>query len=63
MNMTRITYAVYEMYEKVSMVFNRNYFPKMTLFEVRCSTGSHIHPKSGSIKEMARDRHIFTTHH
>ena len=26
------------------------------LFEVRRPTGSHVHPKSGSIKEMARDR-------
>ena len=40
--------------EKVSMVFNRKCFPKMTDFS---RLGSHIHPKSGSIKEMARDRH------
>ena len=61
MNMTRIDYAVDG---KVSMVFNRNCFPKNDrLFKVRRPTGSHIHPKSGSIKEMARDRHIVTTHH
>jgi len=26
-------------------------------------TGSHIHPKSGSIKEIARDRHIIRKFH
>ena len=30
-------------------------FQNDILFEVRRPTGSHIHPKSGSIKEMARD--------
>jgi len=41
---------------KVSMVFNRNCFDR--LFDVRHPTGSHIHPKSGSIKEMAWDRQL-----
>jgi len=41
--------------EKVSMGFNRNCFPKMTDFS---RLGSYIHPKSGSINKMARDRHI-----
>ena len=30
------------------------------LFKVRRPTGSHVHAKSGSIEEMARDRHIVT---
>ena len=38
-------------------------FQNDRLFEVSGPTGSHIHPKSGSIKEMARDRHIVTTHY
>jgi len=38
-------------------------FQNDRLFNVRRPAGSHIHPKSGSIKEMARDRHIVTTHH
>jgi len=47
---------------KLSIVFNCNCFPKNDrLFEVRCPTGSHIHPKSVSIIEMARDRHIVTS--
>jgi len=34
-------------------------FQKMTNFSrYRRPTGSHIHPKSGGIKEMARDRRI-----
>ena len=46
------------------MVFNRSCLSKnKRLFEVRRPTGSHIHRKSGSIKEMARDKHIVTTHH
>ena len=31
------------------------------LFEVRRPTDSHIHPKSGSIKEMARQTHYYYT--
>jgi len=30
-------------------------------FWVRRPAGSHIYPKNGSFKEMARDRHIVTT--
>ena len=44
------------------MVINRNCFPKMTdFFKVRRSTGSHIHRKSGSIKEMVKNRHVVTS--
>ena len=39
------------------------YMHSLILIKVRCPTGSHIHSKRGSIKEMARDRHIVTTHH
>jgi len=38
-------------------------FQNDRLFAVRRPTGSHIHPKSGSIKEMARDRHIVNIYH
>jgi len=40
---------------KASLAFIKN----ETLFKV---TGSHLHRKSGSIKEMAQDRHVVTTH-
>jgi len=44
---------------KVPMVFNRNCFSKKErLFKVRCIAGSHVHHKSGSVKEMARDTDI-----
>ena len=39
------------------------YRPLSEPFQVRHPTGSYIHPKSGSIKEMAQDRRIVTTHH
>jgi len=50
---------------KVSVVFNRNCFPKMKDFSklAPVRTGSHVHRKSGSIKEMVQDMHIVTTHH
>ena len=47
---------------KVSMVFNRNCFPKV-LFKVSRPTGSHVRRKSGSIKEIVQDRHVVTIHH
>jgi len=50
---------------KVSVVFNRNCFQKMKDFSRLAPppTGSHIHRKSGSIKEMVQDRHVVTEHH
>jgi len=71
MNMTRITYPVLCVYMdgKVSNTIYdlllQLFFKTDRLFEVTHPTGSHIHPKSGSIKEMARDRHTVrpTTHH
>jgi len=48
---------------KVSMVFNRICFLNERLFKGRRPTGSHVHRKSGRVKEMARDIHIVTTHH
>ena len=39
---------------KVSVVFNRNCVWKMRLFEVRSPTGSHVHRKSGSIKDIVQ---------
>jgi len=48
---------------KVTMVFNRNCFPKMKDFSrLGALGGSHIHRTSGIIEEMARDGHIVTTH-
>jgi len=60
MHMTRIKVSM-----KVSMVFNRNYFPKMKDFSRLgdLQACSHIHRKSGSIKELVQDRHVVTTHH
>ena len=64
MNMTRIDYTVCirgweSIYGLSSQLFSKN----DRLFKVRHHTGGHIHPKSGSVKEMAQDRHIVTTHH
>ena len=50
---------IYYMDGKVSMVFNRNCFPKI-LFKVRHPTGGHEHCKSGIIKETVQDRHAVT---
>jgi len=59
--MTRINYTLFihgweSIYGLYSQLFSKN----ERLFEV---TGSHVHRKSGRIKEMARNRHIVTTHH
>jgi len=49
---------------KVSAVFYRNCFPKIKDFSrLGPSTGSHVHRKSGSVKEMVQDKHVVTTHH
>ena len=61
--MTLLTTLCVYMNEKVSVVFNRNCFPKMTLFKVRPPTGSQVHRKSGSIKEMVQNRQVDTTDH
>ena len=38
--------------EKVSVIFNRNCFPKNErCFKVRPPTGSHVHPETGSMKK------------
>jgi len=56
MNMTRINYAVCTtwvgkyLWSLIATVFQND-----RLFKVRRPTGSHVHRKSGSIKEMARD--------
>jgi len=61
--MTRINYAGCIRGWK-SMVFNRDcFFKTERLFNVGRPTDSHIHHKSGSIKEMVRDRHIVTIQH
>jgi len=62
MNMTLTTLYAY-MNGNIYMVFNRNCFPKMTLFKVRPPTGSQVHRKSGSIKEMVQNRQVDTTDH
>jgi len=44
---------------KVSVVFNRNRFPKMKyFFKVRPLSGSQIHRKCGSMKEIVQDTYI-----
>ena len=64
MNMTRINYVVCNcvyMNVKVSVVFNRNCLLKMEDFSrLGPPTGSHLHRKSGSIKEMMQDRRVVT---
>jgi len=50
---------------KVSSVFNQSCFPKMKDFSRLgdLQACSHVHRKSGSIKEMVQDRHIVFTYH
>jgi len=51
---------------KISVVFNRNCFPKMKDFSRLAPplAGSHVHRKSGRpiIKEMVQERHVVTIH-
>ena len=68
MNMTRIKYVVCIHSGNLVMAFTRNCVPKNErLFKVGRLTGSHVHRKSGSIKEvvheMVQDRHVVITHH
>ena len=49
---------------KVSVVSNRNYFPKMKDFsKLGPPRGNHVHHKSGIIKQMVQDKHVVATHH
>jgi len=49
---------------KVFVIFNPNCFPKTADFSrLGPSTGSHVHHKSGSVKEVVHDRHVVTTYH
>ena len=52
------------MNEKVFMVFNRNCLPKMTDFSSLAPPPQVVTytVKSGSIKQMVRDRRVVTTH-
>ena len=64
--MTSINYVLYACMDgKVSMIFNRNCFPKLKDFARLgdLQACSHVHRKSGSMKEMVQDRHVVTTHH
>ena len=48
---------------KLSVVVNRNCFPKMKDLKVMPPSGSHVQRISGRIEEMVQDRHTVTTHH
>ena len=61
--MTRDNYAVCtdgweSIYGLLSQLFSKN----ERLFKVRPPTGSHVHRKSGSIKEMAQGRQTLLLH-
>ena len=58
-----ITLCVY-MNGKLSVVCNRNCFPKLKDFSrLGPPRGSRVHRKSGGVKEMVQNRHIVTTYH
>jgi len=64
MNMNVLTTLCVYMNGKVSVVSNRNYFPKMKDFSrLGPPRGNHVHHKSGIIKQMVQDKHVVATHH
>jgi len=63
MSMTRIDYAVcIHGWESIYSLHLQLFYKNEILFKVRRPTDSHVHRKSGSIKEMVRDKHVAATH-
>jgi len=65
--MTRINCIVCKPMHKREGIsgLNRNCFPKIKdiLGLAPPPTGSHVHHRSGSVKERVQNRHVVTTHH
>jgi len=66
MSVTHIIYVVcIHEWESICGLQSQLFSENERLFKVSPPppTGSHIHRKSGSIKEMVQDRHVVTEHH